>query len=154
MEKLILNRLNKVMEGVNYMNKLIGYNYIMVKGIDKAAELAKTIAQNNYQVVLYENKENGDVWTVSWCSNADYDGNAFCELTENEQFEIRARREKVGKDVDNSEGLVGKADVSNGEGLVDNDENDDDEYEEPNEDGPWYDDDEHDDSNEKYPWDD
>lgn len=148
------------------MNKLIGYNYIMVKGIDKAAELAKTIAQNNYQVVLYENKENGDVWTVSWCSNADYDGNAFCELTEDEQFEIRARREKVGKDdVDNSEGLVGKADVSNGEGLVDNDEDDDDEYEEPNEDGPWYDEDEddnNDDDNDDdygkqieghYPWD-
>ena len=30
----------------------------------------------------------------------------------------------------------------------------DDEYEESNEDGPWYDDDEHDESNEKYPWDD
>lgn len=114
------------------MNRLIGYNYIMVKGIDNAAELAKTIAQNNYQVVFYENEENGDVWTVSWCSNADYDGNAFCELTEDEQCEIRACRNKVGK-----------ADVSNGEGLVDNDE-DDDEYEEPNEDGPWYDD-EHDD---------
>ena len=126
------------------MNRLIGYNYIMVKGIDNAAELAKSIAQNDYQVVFYENEENGDVWTVSWCDTID--GNAFCELTEDEQCEIRANRDNVGK-----------ADISNGEGLVDNSgavvDNDDDEYEEPNEDGPWYDD-EHDESNEKYPWDD
>ena len=140
------------MEGVNYMNRLIGYNYIMVKGIDNAAELAKSIAQNDYQVVFYENEENGDVWTVSWCSNADYDGNAFCELTEDEQFEIRASRNNVGKaDVNNGEGLV-----DNSGAVVDNDnDDDDDEYEESNEDGPWYDDDdEHDESNEKYPWDD
>lgn len=109
------------------MNRLIGRKYITVKGIDNAAELAKTIAENDYQVVFYENEENGDVWTVSWCDTID--GNAFCELTEDEQCEIRASREKVGK-----------ADVSNGEGLVDNDEDDDDEYEEPNEDGPWYED--------------
>lgn len=134
------------------MNRLIGYNYIMVKGIDNAAELAKSIAQNDYQVVFYENEENGDVWTVSWCSNADYDGNAFCELTEDEQFEIRASRNNVGKaDVNNGEGLV-----DNSGAVVDNDnDDDDDEYEESNEDGPWYDDDdEHDESNEKYPWDD
>lgn len=103
------------------MNRLIGHNYIMVKGIDNAAELAKSIAQNNYQVVFYENEENGDVWTVSWCSNADYDGNAFCELTEDEQFEIRASRDNVGK-----------ADVND-----DDDENDDDEYDESNEKYPW-----------------
>lgn len=121
------------------MNRLIGSKYIMVKGIDNAAELAKTIAENDYQVVFYENEENGDVWTVSWCDTID--GNAFCELTESDQCEVLASRDNVGK-----------ADVSNGEGLVDNDE-DDDEYEEPNGDGPWYDD-EHDDSNEKYPWDD
>lgn len=107
------------------MNRLIGRKYIMVKGIDNAAELAKTIAENDYQVVFYENKENGDVWTVSWCDTID--GNAFCELTESDQCEVLASRDNVGK-----------ADVSNGEGLVDNDE----------------DDDEYDDSNEKYPWDD
>lgn len=132
------------------MNRLIGYNYIMVKGIDNAAELAKAIAENNYQVVFYENEENGDVWTVSWCDTLD--GDAFCELTENEQCEIRASRDNVGKaDITNDEGLV-----DNSGAVVDNDndDDDDDEYEEPNEDGPWYDDDEHDESNEKYPWDD
>lgn len=132
------------------MNRLIGYNYIMVKGIDNAAELAKAIAENNYQVVFYENEENGDVWTVSWCDTLD--GDAFCELTEDEQCEIRASRDNVGKaDITNDEGLV-----DNSGAVVDNDndDDDDDEYEEPNEDGPWYDDDEHDESNEKYPWDD
>ena len=39
------------------MNRLIGRKYIMVKGIDAAAELAKTIAENDYQVVFYENEE-------------------------------------------------------------------------------------------------
>lgn len=130
------------------MNRLIGYNYIMVKGIDNAAELAKAIAENNYQVVFYENEENGDVWTVSWCDTLD--GDAFCELTEDEQCEIRASRDNVGKaDITNDKGLV-----DNSGAVVDNDnDDDDDEYEEPNEDGPWYDD-EHDESNEKYPWDD
>lgn len=131
------------------MNRLIGETYIMVKGIDNAAELAKAIAENNYQVVFYENEENGDVWTVSWCDTLD--GDAFCELTEDEQCEIRASRDNVGKaDITNDEGLV-----DNSGAVVDNDnDDDDDEYEEPNEDGPWYDDDEHDESNEKYPWDD
>lgn len=100
------------------MNRLIGRKYITVKGIDNAAELAKTIAENDYQVVFYENEENGDVWTVSWCDTID--GNAFCELTESDQCEVLASREKVGKD---------------------DDDNDDDD-EEPNEDGPWYDEDE------------
>lgn len=118
------------------MNRLIGRKYITVKGINAAAELAKTIAENDYQVVFYENEENGDVWTVSWCDTID--GNAFCELTESDQCEVLASRDNVGKaDVDDDE-----------------DNDDDDEYEEPNEDGPWYDDDEHNESNEKYPWDD
>lgn len=96
------------------INRLIK-GYIAVEGIDNAVKLAKTIAKNHYQVCFYE--DDCDIWIVSWCIPE----HGFCELTEDEQFEIRASRDNVGK-----------VDVND-----DDDENDDDEYDESNEKYPW-----------------
>ena len=121
------------------MNRLIGRKYITVKGIDAAAELAKTIAENDYQVVFYENEENGDVWTVSWCDTID--GNAFCELTESDQCEVLASRDNVGKaDVDDDDANEDSEESEGDSWWYEKSEGEDEDCEEPNEDGPWYED--------------
>ena len=60
--------------------------YVMVKGMNKAIELAKTIADNDHQVVFYETEEGSNTWIIYWCDIVD--GNTLCESTKTKQCEI------------------------------------------------------------------
>ena len=48
-----------------------GKKYIMVKGMNKAIELAKNIVDNDHQVVFYETEEGSNTWTIYWCDITD-----------------------------------------------------------------------------------
>ena len=63
-----------------------GKKYIMVKGMNKAIELAKNIVDNDHQVVFYETEEGSNTWIIYWCDIVD--GNTLCDSTKNKQCEI------------------------------------------------------------------
>lgn len=63
-----------------------GKKYIMVKGMNKAIELAKNIVDNDHQVVFYETEEGSNTWIIYWCDIVD--GNIFCDSTKTKQHEI------------------------------------------------------------------
>ena len=60
--------------------------YVMVKGMDKAVELAKTIVDNDCQVVFYETEEGSNKWTVYWCDIVDE--TTLCNSTKTKRCKI------------------------------------------------------------------
>ena len=69
-----------------------GKKYIMVKGMNKAIELAKTIADNDHQVVFYETEEGSNKWTIYWCDTIDE--TTLYDSTKTKQCEIDHGYEK------------------------------------------------------------
>ena len=69
-----------------------GKKYIMVKGMNKAIELAKNLVDNDHQVVFYETEEGSNTWTIYWCDIVDR--NILCDSTKTKQCEIDHGYEK------------------------------------------------------------
>lgn len=64
-----------------------GKKYIMVKGMNKAIELAKNIVDDDHQVVFYETEEGSNTWIIYWCDIVD--GNTLCDSIKNKQCGIK-----------------------------------------------------------------
>ena len=70
-----------------------GKKYVMVKGMNKAIELAKNIVDDDHQVVFYETEEGSNIWIIYWCGIVD--GNSLCDPTKTKSCEIDHGYEKL-----------------------------------------------------------
>ena len=66
------------------MNKLIGENYVAVKGKDNALKIAAALLEQDYQVFIQ--LDDCDIYVVAYADNdAQYGGDEFAKLNEEEQ---------------------------------------------------------------------
>ena len=73
------------------MNRLIGNNYVAVKGKDNALKIAAALLEQDYQVFIQ--LDDCDIYVVAYTSNdTRYGGDEFAKLNDEEQELIQDYR--------------------------------------------------------------
>lgn len=80
------------------MNRLIGNNYVAVKGKDNALKIAMALLEQDYQVFIQ--LDDCDIYVVAYTGNdTRYGGDEFAKLNDEEQELIQDyRSDKEDKD--------------------------------------------------------
>ena len=80
------------------MNRLIGNNYIAVKGKDNALKIAVALLEQDYQVFIQ--LDDCDIYVVAYTGNdTRYGGDEFAKLNDDEQELVQDyRADKEDKD--------------------------------------------------------
>ena len=80
------------------MNRLIGNNYIAVKGKDNALKIAEALLEQDYQVFIQ--LDDCDIYVVAYTGNdTRYGGDEFAKLNDDEQELVQDyRADKEDKD--------------------------------------------------------
>lgn len=108
------------------MNRLIGNNYVAVKGKDNALKIAAALLEQDYQVFIQ--LDDCDIYVVAYTGNdTRYGGDEFAKLNDDEQELIQDyRAEKEDKDaIARVKGLLSCDRITEKE-LIDDDDDDDD----------------------------
>ena len=110
------------------MNRLIGSNYIAVKGKDNALKIAAALLEQDYQVFIQ--LDDCDIYVVAYTGNdTRYGGDEFAKLNDEEQELIQDyRADKEDKDaIARVKGLLNCGRISKKELISDCDAVDSDE---------------------------
>ena len=110
------------------MNRLIGNNYVAVKGKDNALKIAAALLEQDYQVFIQ--LDDCDIYVVAYTGNdTRYGGDEFAKLNDEEQELIQDyRSDKEDKDaIARVKGLLGCGRITKNELINDNDDVDSDE---------------------------
>ena len=80
------------------MNRLIGNNYVAVKGKDNALKIAAALLEQDYQVFIQ--LDDCDIYVVAYTGNdTRYGGDEFAKLNDDEQELVQDyRADKEDKD--------------------------------------------------------
>lgn len=105
------------------MNRLIGSNYVAVKGKDNALKIAAALLEQDYQVFIQ--LDDCDIYVVAYTGNdTRYGGDEFAKLNDEEQELIQDyRADKEDKAaIARVKGLLGCGRITKNELINDNDE--------------------------------
>lgn len=108
------------------MNRLIGNNYIAVKGKDNALKIAEALLEQDYQVFIQ--LDDCDIYVVAYTGNdTRYGGDEFAKLNDDEQELVQDyRADKEDKDaISRVKGLLNCGRIT--EKQLKNDDDDSDE---------------------------
>ena len=108
------------------MNRLIGNNYIAVKGKDNALKIAAALLEQDYQVFIQ--LDDCDIYVVAYTGNdTRYGGDEFAKLNDDEQELVQDyRADKEDKDaISRVKGLLNCGRIT--EKQLKNDDDDSDE---------------------------
>lgn len=106
------------------MNRLIGNNYIAVKGKDNALKIAEALLEQDYQVFIQ--LDDCDIYVVAYTGNdTRYGGDEFAKLNDDEQELVQDyRADKEDKDaISRVKGLLNCGRIT--EKQLKNDDDDD-----------------------------
>lgn len=105
------------------MNRLIGNNYVAVKGKDNALKIAAALLEQDYQVFIQ--LDDCDIYVVAYTSNdTRYGGDEFAKLNDDEQELVQDyRADKEDKDaIARVKGLLSCGRITNNQLEDDNDD--------------------------------
>ena len=109
------------------MNRLIGSNYVAVKGKDNALKIAAALLEQDYQVFIQ--LDDCDIYVVAYTGNdTRYGGDEFAKLNDEEQelvSDYRADKEDKAA-ISRVKGLLSCGRITEKELINDNDEATDD----------------------------
>lgn len=106
------------------MNRLIGNNYVAVKGKDNALKIAEALLEQDYQVFIQ--LDDCDIYVVAYTGNdTRYGGDEFAKLNDDEQELVQDyRADKEDKDaISRVKGLLNCGRIT--EKQLKNDDDDD-----------------------------
>lgn len=105
------------------MNRLIGNNYVAVKGKDNALKIAAALLEQDYQVFIQ--LDDCDIYVVAYTGNdTRYGGDEFAKLNDDEQELVQDyRADKEDKDaIARVKGLLGCGRITEDQLKNDNDD--------------------------------
>lgn len=102
------------------MNRLIGNNYVAVKGKDNALKIAAALLEQDYQIFIQ--LDDCDIYIVAYTGNdTRYGGDEFAKLNDDEQELVQDyRADKEDKDaIARVKGLLGCGRITKNELIND-----------------------------------